>query len=189
MAEAMAATDPAPRLVMVAAVARNGVIGAAGGLPWHLPEDLAYFRTVTLGRPMLMGRRTFESLGRVLDGRPHIVLTRRPWPAPPAGVTACPTLSAGLASAGLASAGLVATGGVICVIGGGDLFAALLDRADRLLLTDVDLAPDGDTWFPTLDAADWHDAKVGPWQASAAGGVRYRFRRLDRRPSPPARRT
>lgn len=138
-----------PEVVLVAAVADNGVIGRGGGLPWHLPEDLRHFKKVTLGHPVIMGRRTFESLGRALPGRRNIVITRQKgWSAP--GAERAESLDAALAS--------VAPGAVAMVIGGADIFARALPLADRIELTEVHSRPEGDTLFPHLDREDWREA-------------------------------
>jgi dihydrofolate reductase len=129
-------------LVLVAAVARNGVIGRDGTMPWHLPEDLARFRRTTQGAPVLMGRRTWESLParfRPLPGRRNVVVTRQSgWAAPGAEIAASPE----------AALALVADAPRAFVIGGGELYAALLPRADELVLTEIDADFDGDTRLP-----------------------------------------
>ncbi|QNQ08156.1 dihydrofolate reductase [Sphingomonas alpina] len=114
--------------------ADNGVIGRDGKLPWHLPADLRRFKAQTMGKPMVMGRKTFESFPSPLPGRRHIVLTRdREWTAPGAEVAHTPDEALALAG-----------DGDISVIGGAEIFALLLDRADRIELTEVHLAPEGD---------------------------------------------
>lgn len=119
--------------------ASNGVIGRDGGLPWHLPADLKRFKAQTLGRPMIMGRKTFESFPAPLPGRRHIVLTRdRGWAATGAEVAHTPDEALALAGADAA------------VIGGADVFALFLDRADRVELTEVHAAPAGDTIVPAF---------------------------------------
>jgi len=164
-------------LVLVAAVARNGVIGIDGTLPWHIPEDLAHFRRHTMGRPMVMGRKTFLSLGRVLDGRPHVVMTRNPdWNAPD-GVDRADSLTAALQTADRHGQALGSD--AIAVIGGEAIFDATLALADRLLLTEVDMAPAGDARFPAFDPEEWPTSDVGDWQRSSADGPAYRF--VDRR--------
>jgi dihydrofolate reductase len=133
------------QLVLVAAVARNGVIGRGQQLPWHLPEDLRHFRTATLGLPVIMGRRTWDSLPaarRPLPGRRNLVVTRQPWWRA-AGAEAVPSLDAALA--------LIAGAERACVIGGAELYAAALPQADELLLTEIDRDIDGDVHFPPWD--------------------------------------
>jgi len=132
--------------VLVAAVAENGVIGAEGGLPWRLPGDLKRFKALTMGRPLIMGRRTFDSIGRALPGRRNIVITRNPdWRAP--GVETAASLQAALSECG--------GDGEAMVIGGAEIFAAAMPLADRIELTRVHARPAGDTYFPELDEADW----------------------------------
>ncbi len=133
------------RLSLVAAVARNGVIGRDGGLPWRLPEDMAHFREVTIGHPVVMGRRTWESLPdrfRPLPGRRNVVLTRDP------GWTADGAERSGSLEDALR---LLAGESRVSVIGGGELFEAALPLADELLLTEIDLEVEGDTFFPNWE--------------------------------------
>jgi dihydrofolate reductase len=137
-----------PRVTLVVAVAENGVIGREGGLPWRLPADLQRFKALTLGKPVLMGRRTFESIGRALPGRHNIVLTRRRSDvAPLPGVTVVHDWEAALAAAGDAAE--------IMVIGGAEIYAMALPHADRIELTRVHATIDGDTHFPAIDAERW----------------------------------
>ena len=133
-------------LFLVVAVADNGVIGAGGTLPWHLPADLKHFKAMTLGKPMVMGRKTFESLPGLLPGRRHIVLTRDPaWQAE--GAETVRDLDAAIA---LADAPEVA------VIGGSEIFALALPRATRIELTEIKAAIPGDTHMPPLGDG-WHE--------------------------------
>lgn len=134
-------------VTLVVARADNGVIGRDGGLPWHLPADLRHFRALTLGKPVVMGRRTFASIGRPLPGRHNIVLTRSDWAAD--GVTAVPDLDAAFAAAGDADEAMI--------IGGAAVYAAALPRATRVYLTEVHAAPDGDTVLPPFDAGGWRE--------------------------------
>ena len=139
----------------VVARADNGVIGAGGGLPWHLPADLRHFKALTLGKPIVMGRRTFESIGRPLPGRHNIVLTRGAWTAD--GVTVVPDLAAALAAAAVPS---MPDGGAVdeaMIVGGAAIYALALPRADRIYLTEVHAAPDGDTVLPPFDPAIWSE--------------------------------
>jgi dihydrofolate reductase len=137
--------DRPSEIVLVAALARNRVIGLDGGMPWHLPADLKHFKRVTLGRPVVMGRRTFESIGRPLPGRRNIVLSAR-WSSAPDGAEIFATLEDALAALG---------GETVMIIGGGALYEQALPLADRLELTLVDAAPDGDTRFPAWQREDW----------------------------------
>ena len=143
-----------PPLVFVAALTPDRVIGVAGRLPWHIPTDLRRFKALTLGAPVIMGRKTFAAIGRVLPERTTIVLSRTF--RPPGGEV----LSAATLEDALAAASCVAhaTGArAITVAGGGEVFAALLPRADRLHLTRVDLTVAGDVYFPALDPTDWRE--------------------------------
>lgn len=141
-----------PRIVLVVAVASNGVIGRDGDLPWRLPSDLKRFKQLTLGKPVVMGRRTWDSIGRPLPGRPNIVITRDPaFSAPGAQVVA--SLDDALAAARREAETL----GVdeICVIGGGQIYAQVFDRADILHVTHVEADVEGDTRFPDIDPASF----------------------------------
>lgn len=145
------------RIVLVAAVARNGVIGHRGAIPWHLPEDFAHFREVTTGHVLLMGRATYESIGRPLPGRPNIVLTADPdWSAP--GVEVAHSLSEGLA--------LAAAHGIdIAVIGGATIYEALLPYATDQIISEVHAEPEGDTFYPgypDIDRAQWREVRRLP---------------------------
>ena len=131
---------------LIAAVAENGVIGRDGKLPWHLPDDFRWFKAQTLGKPVVMGRKTWESLGRALPGRHNIVLTRQSGYAAP-GTTVVHTAEAALGAAGDAEE--------VMVIGGGDVFEMFLPRATRVYLTRVDAVVEGDARFPELVEADW----------------------------------
>ncbi|MEZ5841136.1 MAG: dihydrofolate reductase [Hyphomicrobiales bacterium] len=144
----------APRIVHVVAVAENGVIGADGGMPWRLSSDLKEFRRLTMGKPIIMGRKTFAAIGRPLDGRDNIVITRDPDFAAD-GVTVAGSIEAALAEARR----LAEARGVdeIAVIGGGEIYAATLAGADTLYVTKVHAAPDGDTRFPAIDPAVWRE--------------------------------
>ena len=133
---------------MIAAMAHDRVIGLDNQMPWHLPADLAHFKRVTLGKPVLMGRKTFESIGRPLPGRRNLVISRNPdYRAD--GVEVIDSVAAALA--------LLADSDVaeLMVIGGGHLYGQLLPRAERLYLTRIDLAVEGDTRFPAFDEGDW----------------------------------
>lgn len=125
---------------LIAAVARNGVIGEHGGIPWHLPADLRHFQEITMGHTVIMGRRTYESIGRPLPGRQNIVVSSRLQQA--AGCAVARSLQEGLALANRQE---------IFIIGGARLYAEALPLAEQLDLTLVELAPSGDTWFPVVD--------------------------------------
>ena len=138
------------KIVLVVAVAKNGVIGRDGDLPWRLPSDLKRFKQLTLGKPVLMGRKTWDSIGKPLPGRPNIVITRDTTFAAP-GAEVVPSLDEGLAAARREAKQL----GVdeICVIGGGQIYAQVFDRADILHVTHVEADVEGDTRFPIIDPA------------------------------------
>lgn len=136
------------RLTLVAALADNGVIGRAGTLPWHLPDDLRRFKSLTMGRPILMGRRTFDSIGRALPGRRNLVLTRNTATLPD-GVEGVADMTAALEKcAGAAE---------LCVIGGADVYRQVLPQADRLELTRVHATVTGDVTFPDFELAQWRE--------------------------------
>ncbi|WP_345764539.1 dihydrofolate reductase [Diaminobutyricibacter sp. McL0608] len=164
-------------LALIWAEARGGVIGAAGTMPWHLPEDLAHFRTVTGDSAVVMGRRTWDSLPerfRPLPGRRNIVVTRQPgWVAD--GAMVAHSLEDAITASG---ADADAT---IWVIGGAQLYSSAISRADRLEVTEIDLAVDGDTFAPAVGDG-WSEAQRDPatgWHSSRTG-LRYRFVRYDR---------
>lgn len=147
-----ARASPRIHVVLVVAVAENGVIGADGGLPWRLSSDLKHFRKVTMGKPVVMGRKTFESIGKPLSGRDNIVITRQP-DYRGEGVRVAADVDAAMALAGAAAERLGAE--EICVIGGGEVYRQTLEIADRIYLTEVHMCADGDTRFPDLDRARW----------------------------------
>jgi dihydrofolate reductase len=135
------------QVVIVAAVGRNGVIGVDGALPWRIPDDLARFKRLTMGEALVMGRSTFESIGRPLPGRTNIVLTRRnDWSHPDVVVAGC---------LGEAMDVAAARGEDVYIAGGAEVYRQAMALADRLELTEVDQAPDGDTWFPPVDWDRW----------------------------------
>ena len=136
------------RIVLVLARADNGVIGRGGDIPWHIPGEQKRFRALTIGKPMIMGRRTFDSLPGLLPGRRHIVLTRdADWSAQGVGTAA--SVADAIALAGDASEA--------SVIGGAEIYALFLPRAQRVELTEVHAAPDGDTIVPPFDPATWRE--------------------------------
>lgn len=160
-------------LALIWAQAHDGVIGAGGRMPWHLPEDLAHFRELTGSDAVIMGRKTWDSLPdrfRPLPGRANIVVTRQSgWSAP--GATVAHTIEDALAAGSGAS-----PTGTTWVIGGSELYALALASADRVEVTEIDAAVEGDTWAPRLDSgwrASGTDAADG-W-LTAANGMRYRF--------------
>jgi dihydrofolate reductase len=155
----------APRIYLVAAVASNGIIGVDGQLPWRLPEDLKHFKTLTLGHPVIMGRKTWESLGKPLPGRDNIVVTRNAgYEAPGAAIAT--SLEAALA--------LCAGEPVAFVIGGEKLFEESLPVAAGLALTEIHRDYEGDTRFPAFDRSQWR-ATQREAHTAAADGLRFDF--------------
>jgi dihydrofolate reductase len=167
------------RLVLVAAMGRDRAIGrevdGVGTLPWHLPEDMKHFRELTTGKPVLMGRKTWESLPdrfRPLPGRLNVVVTRQPGYAAP-GAIVVHSVDNAVAACGTAPEAFV--------IGGAELYRQAIDRADALELTEIDLAvADADAFFPPIDPACWVETARAPH--AAANGLAYAFVRMDRRP-------
>jgi dihydrofolate reductase len=141
-------------VVLVAAVARNGVIGAGNALPWRLSTDLKRFKALTIGRPVIMGRKTFDSIGKPLPDRETIVITRDP-----ARCHAQVHVAAGVEGAVELARMLAIRMGAdsIPIIGGGQIYAQSMDFADRLEITEVEAAPEGDALFPPVDQAVWRE--------------------------------
>jgi len=143
-------------VTILAAVARNGVIGVDGGLPWHLPDELALFKELTLGHVVVMGRRTYESVGRPLPGRTTVVVTRSAdWEPGAEGVLQARGVAEALRAAS-------AIDDEVFVVGGAAVFEAALPEADRLALTFVDAEPDGDTHFPDVAWSEWREIARRP---------------------------
>jgi dihydrofolate reductase len=162
------------KISMIAAMAHDRVIGKDNQMPWHLPADLAHFKRVTLGKPVLMGRKTFESIGRPLPGRRNLVISRNP------GYQADGIEVVGSVEAALA---LLASSAVeeLMVIGGGHLYGQLLPRADSLYLTRIDLAVAGDTRFPAFDDGQWQRIASEPHPADEKNPHPYCFETWQRR--------
>lgn len=161
-------------LSLIAAVAENGVIGNKGALPWRLPDDLAHFRRTTLGKPVVMGRRTYESLGRPLPRRTNIVVTRNPdFAAAAPNVRVAHSLDAALV--------LAAEAPEVVVIGGAMLYAEALPAARRIYLTRVYGRPAGDVYFPELNRAEWHESLVLEHPADMDHLYAFSIVQLDRR--------
>lgn len=137
-------------IALIVAVARNHVIGVAGGLPWRIPADMAWFRARTLGHHVVMGRKTWASIGRPLAGRTNLVLSRDPELVAP-GAVVVSSLELAIAIAERAGER------ELFVIGGDALYREALPRADRIYLTEVDAAPEGDAFFPELDRGQWRE--------------------------------
>ncbi|MCJ7787258.1 MAG: dihydrofolate reductase [Methyloceanibacter sp.] len=143
-----------PVIALVVAMAENRAIGLGGNLPWHLSSDMRYFRKITMGKPIVMGRLTFKSLGRALPGRVNIVLTRNAAFEAPGAIMAY-----NLEEAFDVARKAAAKDGVdeIMVIGGEDVFREVLQQAGRIYLTEVHATPEADTWFPALDGGEWRE--------------------------------
>lgn len=158
-------------------MAENRAIGRGGDLPWHLTSDMRYFRKITMGKPIVMGRLTFKSLGRALDGRVNIVLTRdRDFIAP--GAVMAHSLDEGLEVARRAAQ----RAGVdeIMIIGGEDVFREVLPQARRIYLTEVHATPQADTWFPDLDGTEWREMSREAHAAGPKDDHAFSFVVLDR---------
>jgi dihydrofolate reductase len=169
--------DALPPIALIAALDEAGVIGYEGGVPWRLPADLRWFREKTMGKPLIMGRRTFESIGRPLPGRHNIVVTRQPdYEAP-----GCEVVSSVAAALSAAAALHPAE---ILVIGGATLYAALLPQASRLYLTYVAGHFPGDTYFPRIDESEWSIVEQTAHDADPRHSVPFCMAVLDRRTVP-----
>jgi dihydrofolate reductase len=151
-------------------MAKNRVIGRDGALPWHLPEDLKRFRQLTMGHHIVMGRKTWESLGRLLPGRHHVIVSRSPGYAVP-----------GATVAGSVDAAIAACGGddEVFVIGGGEIYALALPVADRILLTEIEQDFDGDAYFPALRSGQWRESERVRGKDPSTG-LAYSFVTLER---------
>jgi dihydrofolate reductase len=167
------------KLSLIVAVSRNGVIGANNALPWHLPEDLKYFKSVTMGKPIIMGRKTYDSIGRPLPGRTNIVITRNiSWSAE--GVVVAQTLAQALA---LGEKACAADGAdEIVVIGGAQIYNETLPAAHRLYLTEVDADIEGDVFFPVINSGEWKQVEEQLPELTAIHP--YRFLVLERQSLP-----
>ena len=153
-------------------MALNRVIGRDNALPWRLPADLAHFKRVTMGHPIVMGRRTYESIGKALPGRESIVVTRNAaFQAP--GCTVVPSLEAAWRAAGDADE--------VCVIGGSSLFEETLPMADVIHLTEVEADIQGDTYFPEFDRGEWREKEIARQSADARHAYPIRILELTRK--------
>lgn len=158
------------RIAMIAAMANNRVIGKDNKMPWHLPEDLKHFKAMTLGKPVVMGRKTFESIGRPLPGRHNIVISRQA-DLVIEGVTSVTSFDAVKQAAGECEE--------LVIMGGGQLYRELLPQADILYLTQINLDVEGDTYFPEWDARDWQETES--LSCINADGLEYRFINLTKK--------
>ncbi len=156
---------------LIAAMARNRVIGKDNAMPWHLPADLAHFKRVTMGKPVIMGRNTYESIGRPLPGRKNVVISRNP-DYSPEGCVVVSSIDAALAEC--------AEVDEVMIIGGGQLYQAMLPHADRLYLTLIDSDLDGDTQFPDYTGYDWKVVDTEHYAADERNQYDLEFVTLDR---------
>ncbi len=158
---------------LVVAAAKNNVIGKDGQMPWHLPNDLKHFKNVTWGMPVIMGRKTFESLGKALPGRKNIVISRQQGLQLPGAVTV----------KSIEDAIFVATetdAREVMVIGGGEIYKSLYTKSGRIYLTRVDAEPEGDTHFPVIDPGEWHLVSQKNHEADEKNAYNYSFQVWER---------
>ena len=159
------------RLTIIAAMARNRVIGKDNRLPWYLPADLQHFKKITMGKPMIMGRRTWESLPGLLPGRRHIVITRDlAYKAD--GAEVAHSLEQAIQLAGDVEESML--------VGGANLYAQALDIADRMQLTEIDLDVDGDAWFPEFDRSVWREVERQKHERDEKNQSSYSFVTLEK---------
>ena len=152
------------RIALIAAVADNGVIGNNNALPWHIPADLKHFKQVTMGKPIIMGRLTYESIGKVLPGRSNIVVTKsNAFLAP--GVHVCHSLEAAINLAKTRVSGMRV--GEVVIVGGGQIYRQAMPLVDRMYLTRVKRAVSGDAIFPAYRAQEWEKVSIGSCPATA----------------------
>lgn len=165
-------------VALIAAVARNGVIGIGGGMPWRLSTDLQRFKRITMGKPVVMGRKTFQVIGKPLMGRANIVVTRDPGFAAE-GVT----VASDLATAIRTAEDEARRSGVdeVFVIGGGQIYAAAIGEADKLYITHVEASPAGDAHFPPIDPAVWREVSAEPVAAGPRDSEATTFAIYERR--------
>jgi dihydrofolate reductase len=166
------------RIAMIAGVAENGVIGSEQTIPWRVPSDMAFFKQTTMGKPIIMGRKQFETVGRPLPGRSNIVVTRQKDYAAE-GVLVVHDLDAAIETASR----IARADGVdeIMIIGGGELYAQLIARADRLYISHIELAPAGDVRFPAIVPEQWVVVDVPEVMPSPRDEASYRVKVYERR--------
>jgi len=161
------------QITLIAAMGKNRAIGLDGRMPWHLPAELQHFKQATMGKAILMGRKTWQSIGRPLPGRQNIVISRNPGFA-----------AAGAdVSASLSAAVEIAKADEIMVIGGGQLYTLALPFAQRLILTLIDIEPEADTWFPEWDINQWQQTEERHFQIDDSNKLAYRIVELTRIPA------
>lgn len=160
------------KLTLIAAMARNHVIGSHGDIPWYLPADLKYFKKMTMGKPVIMGRKTFDSIGKPLPGRDIIVITRNPDAYKVEGVQVVDSIDAAIAAAGDVPE--------IMIAGGAEIYQQTIARADHMYITRVDGVFEGDAFFPEFDPLDWIGGAATSHLADADNPHDYDFLRYDR---------
>lgn len=166
------------RIAMIAGVAENGVIGSEQTIPWRIPSDMAFFKRTTMGKPIIMGRKQYETVRRPLPGRANIVLTRQAGYAAE-GIAVFADVDAALAHARqIADADGVDE---IMIIGGGNLYAQLMERADRLYISHIDLSPPGEVYFPAIHPADWAVVDLPEVEPNPKDEASYRVKVYERR--------
>ncbi len=165
-------------LSLIVAMAENRTIGLGGTMPWHISEDLKYFKRVTLGGPIIMGRKTFESIGRPLPGRSNIVVTRNRRYTQD-GVDVVHDLDAAITKA---TAITNDSKGEIFVIGGAQIYELAMPFADRIYMTEIHRSLDGDAWFPDLKSENWTETRREDHAPESADGPAFSFVVLERRP-------
>jgi len=160
------------KLSLAWAMAQNRVIGRNNNLPWHLPEDLKYFKRITMGKPIIMGRKTFESIGKALPGRTNIVVTRNP-DYSAEGIRIVSSLD----EARSLSESIVKTDGMeeVVVIGGAEIYRLAMPLADRLYLTEIHAEVEGDTYFPEFDRSLWQEVTRLDFDAEGLNPYNYSF--------------
>ena len=158
------------KISLIAAMGKNREIGLDGRMPWHLPAELQHFKQTTMDKAILMGRKTWQAIGRPLPGRQNIVITRNP-EFEAVGADVCTSLTAAVD---------ISTSGEIMVIGGGQLYTLALPLAQRMVLTMIDIEPDADTWFPEWKDQEWRQTEVRHFQADDKNGLAYRILELER---------
>jgi len=166
------------RISLVVAVAENGVIGSDNDLPWRLKGDLKHFKATTMGKPIIMGRKTYESIGRPLPGRTNIVMSRRSLDLPD-GVVQVSSLEEAFRAAEASGADEA------CVTGGAEIYALALPYAHTLHFTRVHMDAEGDTLFPEFDRTQWRETSAERFEASETDSAAYTIMRLDRTGAPP----
>lgn len=170
-------TGAEPRIALVVAVAANGVIGKDGKLPWHISSDLKFFRNITMGKPIVMGRKTYESIGKPLDGRDNIVITRNAG-YQPEGVIVASNVEDALSIARKKAAARGSD--EISVIGGAQIYGQTLPIADVIYLTEVHDTPDGDAFFPEIDRLAWKEVSRERFEAGPRDNADYSIVVLER---------